>query len=111
MDALIVFSTFPDPDTARAAARKLVDSRAAACVSLLPGLASLYRWQGKIEEANEVLLMIKTTRAAYARLEAELKACHPYELPEILAVRAEAGLPGYLQWVHEETTRDNKEIK
>ncbi len=108
MSVLVVFSTFPDEASARAAAGKLVEDGAAACVSILPGLTSVYRWQGKIEEASEVLLLIKTTRDAYPRLESGLKACHPYELPEILAVGAEVGLPDYLQWVAQATARDNK---
>ncbi len=107
MAVLIVFSTFPGEASARAAAARLVEDGVAACVSILPGLSSIYRWQGRTEEASEVLLMIKTTREAYPRLESALKACHPYELPEILAVGAEAGLPGYLEWVAQETTRDN----
>lgn len=108
MSVLVVFSTFPDEASARAAAGKLVEDGAAACVSILPGLTSVYRWQGEIEEAREVLLLIKTTRDAYPRLESALKACHPYELPEILAVGAEGGLPDYLQWVAQATARDNK---
>ena len=106
MSVLIVFSTFPSEASAREAAGKLVAEGLAACVNLLPGLTSIYRWQGKIEEAGEVLLMIKTTDDAYPRLESNLKACHPYELPEILAVGAEACLPGYLDWVTLETTRN-----
>jgi len=106
MAALIVFSTFPDEASARKAASSLVEERLAACVSVLPGLVSVYRWQGKIEEAGEVLLMIKTTEAAYPQLEPSLKACHPYELPEILAVGADAGLPSYLEWVEQETAHN-----
>lgn len=108
MGVLIVFSTFPDEASARAAAGSMVESRLAACASILPGIDSVYRWQGKIEESGEVLLMIKTTQEAYPRLEPALKACHPYELPEILAVRAETGLPGYLEWVAQETAGNNE---
>lgn len=108
MAVLIVFSTFPDEASARKAANNLVEYGVAACVSILPGVTSVYRWRGKKEESNEVLLMIKTTQEAYPRLESSLKDCHPYELPEILAVRAETGLPGYLEWVGEETTHNNK---
>ena len=107
MAVLIVFSTFPNEASAREAAARLVESGAAACASILPGLTSVYRWRGEVEEAAETLLMIKTTREAYPRLESALKACHPYELPEILAVGAESGLPVYLEWVAQETTRDN----
>ena len=108
MAVLIVFSTFPNEASAREAASKLIEDGVAACVGILPGMTSVYRWQGKTEESNEVLLMIKTSLEAYPRLESSLKGCHPYELPEILAVRAEAGLPGYLEWVEEETARNNK---
>lgn len=103
---LIVFSTFPDAASARKAADRLLEERLAACVSILPGLTSVYRWQGKIEEAGEVMLMIKTTSENHPRLESSLKACHPYELPEIIAVGAESVLPGYLAWVEQETAPD-----
>ena len=108
MDVMIVFSTFPDESAARAAAEKLVEERLAACVNILPGLTSIYRWEGKIETSKEVLLIIKTPRGSYSRLESALKACHPSELPEILAVATDAGLPEYLQWVAHETARTNK---
>jgi len=103
---LIVFSTFPDAAAAREAANRLLEERLAACVSMLPGLTSIYRWQGNVEETGEILLVIKTTRANYPRLESSLKACHPYELPEIVAVGAEAVLPDYLAWVERETAPD-----
>lgn len=103
MTALIVFSTFPDESRAREAAGKLIEEQLAACITILPGLTSLYRWKEKIETSSEVLLMIKTTHEGYPRLESALKACHPYELPEILAVAADAGLPEYIQWVGQET--------
>jgi periplasmic divalent cation tolerance protein len=108
MSVLIVFSTFPNESRAREAAGKLVEEGLAACVNILPGLTSVYRWQGKIEEASEFLLMIKTTNENYPRLESSLKACHPYELPEIIAVGIDAGLPGYLAWVAQETDHNNK---
>ncbi len=109
MAALIVFSTFPNELLAREAAGKLIEERLAACINILPGLTSLYRWKGKIEASPEVLLIIKTTRDRYPQLESALKACHPYELPEILAVATDAGLPEYLLWVAEEivNNKDN----
>ncbi len=106
MQALIVFSTFPDVEQARKAARMLIEQGLAACVTILPGTTSVYRWQGKVEETSEALLMIKTMEAAYPRLEQTIKACHPYELPEILAVATDTGLPEYLQWVIEETANN-----
>jgi periplasmic divalent cation tolerance protein len=76
-----------------------VDERLAACVNLLPGVRSVYRWQGAVEEAGEILLLIKTTRTALPALQARLVALHPYELPELLAVEAADGLPAYLAWI------------
>lgn len=103
MDILLVFSTFPDESSARTAAASLVEARLAACVNILPGMTSVYRWQEKVGQASEVLLIVKTTQAAYPQLESALKACHPYELPEILAVAPDTGLPDYLNWVLRET--------
>lgn len=103
MDALLVFTTLPEAETARALAIRLVEQRIAACVNIQPPCRSIYRWEGKIEEAEEVALLIKTSAARYEALEAAIRACHPYELPEIVAVRIDRGLPGYLAWVAEET--------
>lgn len=108
MAVIIVFSTFPDEASAQHAANNLIEGKAAACASILPGLTSIYRWQGQIENSREVLMMAKTTHENYPRLESALKACHPYELPEILAVAAECGLPDYLRWVVRETVSDNE---
>lgn len=100
---LLVFSTLPDAAAAGALARTLVEARLAACVSLLPPCNSVYRWQGRLEEAREVPILIKTTAARYAELEAAIRAEHPYELPEIVAVPVQRGLPAYLEWVAAET--------
>jgi periplasmic divalent cation tolerance protein len=96
---LLVYCTCPDHDTALRIAKALVDQQLAACVNLVPGLTSVYRWQGQREMAQEVLLLIKTRQAVYPELEAALLALHPYELPEIIAVPIEAGLPAYLSWI------------
>jgi periplasmic divalent cation tolerance protein len=80
-------------------ARGLVEARLAACVNILPGLTSVYTWQGAIQTAQETLLLIKTEREAYARLEAWLQQRHPYELPEIIAVSIDEALPAYLHWI------------
>jgi periplasmic divalent cation tolerance protein len=101
--ALLVFSTLPDTAAARRLAQMLVERRLAACVSVLAPSTSVYRWQGAVEEAVEVPLMIKTTAGRYADLEAAIRAEHPYELPEIVAVPVQRGLPGYLDWVAAET--------
>ena len=101
MTALLCLSTCPDTATARRIADALVDARLAACVSVLPGVHSTYRWEGAVERAEEVLLLIKTTRDALPALQARLPGLHPYELPELLAVEA-AGLPAYLDWIARE---------
>jgi len=101
--ALLVFTTLPDAAAARRLARLLVDRRLAACASVLPACTSVYRWKGAVEEAGEVPLMIKTTAARYADLEAAIGAEHPYELPEIVAVPVQRGLSAYLDWIAAET--------
>lgn len=98
-DIRLVLCHCPDPDTAGRLARQLVEAQFAACVNLVPGLTSVYHWQGALESAQETLLLIKTTAACYPLLENWLREHHPYELPEILAISVEQGLPAYLAWV------------
>lgn len=100
---LLVITNLPDAPAAQKLAHHLVETRAAACVSQLAPCISTYRWQGKIESATEVPLLIKTTQAAYPRLEKMIREAHPYELPEIIAVPVTAGLPAYLDWIGNET--------
>lgn len=95
----MVFSNLPDEATAQRIARHLVESRLAACVSVLAPCVSTYRWHGALEQATEVPVVIKTTTQRYSELEAALRAQHPYELPEIVAVPLARGLPDYLDWV------------
>jgi periplasmic divalent cation tolerance protein len=102
-DVLLVLTNLPDRASAQRVAQALIESHAAACVNILAECSSVYRWQGKVETANEIPLLAKTTPQAYPRLEATIRAHHPYELPEIVAVPLVAGLPGYLQWVEQET--------
>lgn len=99
MSYILVLCTCPEGETASELARALVEERLAACVNILPGIASVYRWQGAIETSREALLLVKTERAAYARLESRLRERHPYEVPEIVALPLENGLPDYLQWI------------
>ena len=103
MEALLVLTNLPDAASARLLADHLVTARLAACVNILAPCRSVYRWQGAIEDAEEVPLLIKTTTARYAELEAAIRAGHPYELPEIVAVPLSRGLPAYLAWVATET--------
>ena len=100
---LLVITNLPDAQAAERLAHQLIEARAAACVNQLAPCVSTYRWQGKIETATEVPLLIKTSRSAYPRLEQLIREAHPYELPEIIAVPVVAGLPTYLGWINRET--------
>ena len=102
-EILLVLTNLPDQDSAQRLAQALIGERAAACVNVLAACTSVYRWQGKVESATEIPLLIKTSRAAYARLQELIRAHHPYELPEIIAIPVSAGLPAYLAWVTSET--------
>jgi periplasmic divalent cation tolerance protein len=104
-DILLVLTNAPDRDTAMRIANALVTDQVAACVNVLGPCDSVYPWQGAVEQAQEIPLLIKTTGARYAALEAALRKLHPYELPEIIAVPVAHGLPGYLQWVAEVTRK------
>ena len=103
MEMLLVFSNLPDQASAAKLAAVLIEQRLAACVNVQAPCSSVYRWQGKVETATEVPVIIKTTRERYPALEAAIRAHHPYELPEIIAVPLVAGLPTYLEWVRTET--------
>ncbi len=102
-EALLVFTNLPDRETAEKLARTLIERRLAACVNILAPCRSLYRWKEALESAEEHPMLIKTSAERYAALEAAIRAGHPYELPEIIAVPLAAGLSGYLDWVAAET--------
>lgn len=102
-EALIVFTSLPDREVAMRLARALVEKRLAACVNVLAEGTSVYRWQGAIESAQEVPLLIKTRVPLYEAVEAAILELHPYELPEIVAVTVQRGLPRYLEWISSET--------
>ena len=106
MSAMIVITSAPDRDVALKIARALIERKLAACVNILAECTSVYRWQGKLETATEVPLLIKTRAAIYPELEAAIKSLHPYELPEIVAVPIERGSPEYLEWVNAETVTE-----
>jgi periplasmic divalent cation tolerance protein len=101
MNALLVLSTFPDIEKARQIGTALVESQLAACVNLIPAIESIYRWQGALEHGTEVLAIFKTTSAAYAAFEARLKMLHPYEVPEIVAVKPGEISASYAAWLQE----------
>jgi len=99
MSVLICWTCVADAASAEHLAERLIAEQLAACVNIVPGVRSIYRWQGQIERGTEQMLMIKTTRAAFERLSARLKALHPYELPELIAVESSLGDAAYLAWV------------
>lgn len=95
----LVLCTCPDHHTAESIAHNVIDLNAAACVNILPAMKSIYRWQGRVEESTEHLIIIKTNKENYPELENILKQLHPYDVPEILAVDIADGLPEYLLWL------------
>lgn len=108
----VVFITAPDQETALLIGRSLVEERLAACANLLPGLRSIFHWQGRVEDEPEVLLILKTRAELVDGLTVRVKELHPYELPEVVALKVDGGLKGYLDWVVGETgTPDNSPWK
>jgi len=103
LSALLVLTNLPDRAAAEALAAQLVQQRVAACVNILAPCRSVYRWQGEVQHEEEHPMLIKTTLEQYPALEQAIRAGHPYELPEIVAVPIERGLPEYLRWIAEET--------
>lgn len=104
MDSVLVLSNLPDRDSAIRLAEVLINRGQAACVNVLAPCTSIYHWQGKIESAQEVPVLIKTTQARYAEVENTIRAHHPYELPEIIHVPIAGGLPAYLDWIAQTTS-------
>ena len=100
----IVFSTIDDNQKAQELATTLVSEKLAACVNIIPSVWSVYHWQGTVEKAVENLLIIKTSEERLDELMDRLRELHPYDLPEIIALPVESGLPEYLRWVVEITT-------
>jgi periplasmic divalent cation tolerance protein len=108
MQVRVVFCTCPDADTAMRIADALVGERLAACVNVLPGVRSVYRWRGTVERADEVMLVIKTRAERLPALSARIQSLHPHQLPEVLAVAGIDGLPAYLQWIVAETASESE---
>ena len=100
-EILVILTTWPDGDKARVAARALVEEHLAACANIVPAVESIYRWEGNIETASEVLMLVKSTIGRYVELETRIKALHPYEVPEIVALPVSDGLIAYLRWVQD----------
>lgn len=98
-EIIIVFTHVPDMACAEQLAQTLIETKVAACVNISSPVTSVYRWQGRVERAQEIGLAIKTTRKAYPAVATKLQRLHPYELPEIVAIHVCEGLPQYLRWV------------
>ncbi len=108
-DCVLVLCTAP-ADVAESLAQRLVEARLAACVNLIPGLLSLFRWEGRVDRAQEILLMCKTVRGRQAELTAQLAAWHPYDVPEVIVVPVSGGLPQYLEWVRRSCMPESREV-
>jgi periplasmic divalent cation tolerance protein len=102
-DALVVLVTAPSPDQAAEIARALVEERLAACGNVVPAIRSIYRWEGKVHEEAEALLVLKTTRGRFEALRDRVLALHPYDVPEVIALPVEAGNAAYLAWIAAES--------
>ena len=100
---IIVYITVPSPEEGKKIAKALVEKRLAACVNIVPGLRSIYHWQGKICDEKELLLIAKTRYSLFERLEHELKSIHSYKVPEIIALPIVKGSKEYLDWIYENT--------
>ena len=98
-DCVAVLVTAPSAEEAARIARQVVEEKLAACGNVLPGLRSIYRWQGKVEEADEALLVLKTARSRFKELADRIVALHPYDVPEVIALPIEAGHDAYLDWI------------
>src|SRR4051812_42015159 len=106
MNPLLVITNAPDRAVAEKIARTLVEQKLAACVNILAPCASVYRWQGKIETADEIPLLIKTRSEIFPEVETAIKELHPYELPEIVAVPVAHGSSEYLEWINAATVTE-----
>ena len=102
-DVVLLLSTFPDGEIARKTTRTLVEENLVACGNILPGVESIYRWEGKIETASEVMVIFKTTEWNVLSAMGRIRALHPYHVPEILCVGVKEGWPDYMEWVQEST--------
>jgi periplasmic divalent cation tolerance protein len=102
-DILLLFVTVPDADIGSRMGRALVEERLAACVTLVPGTRSIYRWQGALQDDTEVLCLIKTRRSLFDRLRQRVESLHPYQVPEIIGVAPACGNASYLHWVWDST--------
>lgn len=104
MEIIVVITNLPDSDSAQNLANHLIATKIAACVNIMAPCVSTYRWQGVVESASEIPVLIKTQRCHYPAVEQAIRACHPYTLPEIIALPVVIGLADYLGWIAAETS-------
>jgi len=104
VETLLVLTTCPDDAHAESLSIRLVEQGLAGCINRVPGISSVYRWEGELKSGTEVLLLIKTAAATWPALEAEILRLHPYELPDIIAVPIATGHAAYLDWITAATT-------
>ncbi|MDO9385907.1 MAG: divalent-cation tolerance protein CutA [Thiobacillus sp.] len=109
MEPLLILTNLPDIASAEKLAHVLIERRAAACVNVLAACRSIYRWQGAVEAEDEIPLLIKTTAANYTLVEEIVRAQHPYDVPELIALPITHGLPAYLGWLATETEKHDQE--
>jgi len=108
--AVFVYTTFPSVVEAEKAGRTLVEARLAACVNVLPGMTSVYRWQGTVERAEEVVMIVKTRASLAGRIMDSVKATHPYDTPALLVLPVESVDDRYLSWIHDETLAGDADL-
>jgi len=102
-DAMLVLTTLPNSDAAADLAKKVVGEKLAACANVMPAVRSIYRWQGAVQDENEVLVLLKTRQARFEKLKARILELHPYDVPEVIAIPVEQGHGAYLDWIANET--------
>ena len=102
---VVILVTAPDDQIAASIGRQLVKERLVACANVIPGLSSIYWWEGEVEEASEVLVMLKAREADVARIAKRVRKLHPYSVPEVIAAPIVGGSSDYLSWIHSETER------
>lgn len=107
-DKIVILSTCGSPEEGLRIARALVEARLAACVNIVPAAASVYRWQGRLQESSEAILMIKSSRGLFERLQKELAKLHSYEVPEVLALPVLGGSENYLNWIEGELVKEDR---
>lgn len=101
-EIIVVFMTVPSLREGNRISRAVLTSRLAACVNVIPGIRSMYQWKGKIVQEKEAMLVLKTTRSRYRKLEQKIKQLHPYEVPEVIAIPLICGSSQYIEWVTKE---------